>query len=217
MRGPRYPDLAPHRAITALLRVAVFIAGALWLALEVASAQYGVPLELRNMTPTIEDAAPGQLPGPESKLVPEVYRRQPVLYRTNELPGTIIIDTSRRFLYLIQPNNTALRYGVGVGRDGFQWNGLLRISRKAEWPDWTPPPEMIARQPYLPRFMAGGPGNPMGARALYLGGTIYRIHGTNAPETIGHAVSSGCFRMVNEQVVDLYERVPVGTKVIVQQ
>jgi lipoprotein-anchoring transpeptidase ErfK/SrfK len=182
-----------------------------------ALAQHGTPLELRDMRPTIEDAAPGREPGPEDKLVAEIYRRQPVFYRTNEAPGTIIIDTSHRFLYLIQPNNVALRYGVGVGRDGFQWNGLLKITRKAEWPDWTPPPEMIERQPYLPRFMAGGPGNPMGARALYLGNTIYRIHGTNAPETIGHAVSSGCFRLVNSEVADLYERVPVGTKVIVQQ
>ena len=111
----------------------------------------------------------------------------------------------------------ALRYGIGVGRDGFQWQGLLRVTRKSEWPDWTPPPEMIQRQPYLPRFMAGGPGNPMGARALYLGNTVYRIHGTNAPETIGHAVSSGCFRLVNDEIEDLYARVPVGTKVIVQQ
>ena len=147
----------------------------------------------------------------------DVYRRQPVFYRSSEAPGTIIIDTARRFLYLVEKNNTALRYGVGVGRDGFQWNGLLKMTRKAEWPDWTPPPAMIERQPYLPRFMAGGPGNPMGARALYLGDTIYRIHGTNAPETIGHAVSSGCFRLVNEQIVDLYEHVSVGTKVIVQQ
>jgi lipoprotein-anchoring transpeptidase ErfK/SrfK len=180
-------------------------------------AQYGAPFELRNFVPTIEDAEPGQEPAPEAKVLPEVYRRQPVFYRTSEAPGTIIIDTSERFLYLIQPNNVALRYGIGVGRDGFQWNGLLKISRKAEWPDWTPPAEMIERQPYLPRFMAGGPGNPMGARALYLGSTVYRIHGTNAPETIGHAVSSGCFRLVNEQITDLYERVPVGTKVIVQQ
>ncbi len=182
-----------------------------------ALAQHGTPFELRRMRPTIEDAGPGREPAPEAKVVPEIYRRQPVFYRTDESPGTIIIDTPRRFLYLVQANNTALRYGVGVGRDGFQWNGLLRITRKAEWPDWTPPPEMIARQPYLPRFMAGGPGNPMGARALYLGGTVYRIHGTNAPETIGHAVSSGCFRLVNEQIMDLYDRVPVGTKVIVQQ
>ena len=180
-------------------------------------AQYGTPFDLRNMTPTIEDAEPGREPGPEDKSVPEVYRRQPVFYRTNEAPGTVIIDTSERFLYLIQGNNTALRYGIGVGRDGFQWNGLLKVTRKAEWPDWTPPAEMIERQPYLPRFMAGGPGNPMGARALYLGNTVYRIHGTNAPETIGHAVSSGCFRLVNEQIEDLYNRVKVGAKVIVQQ
>ena len=183
----------------------------------VAHAQhYGTPRELRVMTPTIEDAAPGTMPSPDAKLS-GVYQRQPVYYRSNEAPGTIIIDTPHRFLYLIQPNNVALRYGVGVGRDGFQWNGLLKITRKQEWPDWTPPPEMIERQPYLPRFMAGGPGNPMGARALYLGSTVYRIHGTNAPETIGHAVSSGCFRLVNDEIADLYERVPVGTKVIVQQ
>jgi lipoprotein-anchoring transpeptidase ErfK/SrfK len=180
-------------------------------------AQHGRPFELRNFTPTIEDAEPGSEPAPEDKVLPDVYRRQPVFYRTDEAPGTIIIDTSDRFLYLIQANNTALRYGIGVGRDGFQWNGLLKITRKGEWPDWTPPAEMIERQPSLPRFMAGGPGNPMGARALYLGATIYRIHGTNAPETIGHAVSSGCFRLVNDEIADLYERVPVGTKVIVQQ
>src|SRR5947209_2724744 len=129
-------------------------------------AQYGAPFDLRNTTPTVEDAEPGREPPPENKVLPEVYRRQPVFYRTTEAPGTIIIDTSERFLYLIQPNNVALRYGIGVGRDGFQWNGLLKITRKAEWPDWTPPAEMIERQPYLPRFMAGGPGNPMGARAL---------------------------------------------------
>jgi lipoprotein-anchoring transpeptidase ErfK/SrfK len=118
---------------------------------------------------------------------------------------------------VVQPNGRAIRYGIGVGRDGFQWQGLLRITRKQEWPDWTPPPEMIERQPYLPRFMAGGPGNPMGARALYLGTTVYRIHGTNQPQTIGSAVSSGCFRLVNGDVIDLYDRIPVGTKVIVRQ
>ena len=180
------------------------------------SAQYGTPEQFRRMTPTAADRDPGVAP-PEEAQAEAVYHRQPVFYRTSEAPGTIIIDTSDRFLYLIQGNNIALRYGIGVGRDGFQWQGLLRISRKQEWPDWTPPPEMIARQPYLPRFMAGGPGNPMGARALYLGSTVYRIHGTNAPETIGHAVSSGCFRLVNDEITDLYTRVPVGTKVIVQQ
>jgi lipoprotein-anchoring transpeptidase ErfK/SrfK len=179
-------------------------------------AQYGTPEAWRRSTPTIADRDPGVVAPAEAEMDP-AFRRQPVFYRTDEKPGTIIIDTSDRFLYLIQPNNIALRYGIGVGRDGFQWQGLLRITRKQEWPDWTPPPEMIQRQPYLPRFMAGGPGNPMGARALYLGNTVYRIHGTNAPETIGHAVSSGCFRLVNEEIEDLFARVPVGTKVIVQQ
>ncbi|MGE0063172.1 MAG: L,D-transpeptidase [Xanthobacteraceae bacterium] len=164
----------------------------------------------------VADRDPGQDGGSSSQDLPPEYHMQPVFYRTQEPRGTIIINTADRFLYLVQGNNTALRYGVGVGRDGFQWGGTKTIVRKAEWPDWRPPPEMIERQPYLPRFMAGGPGNPMGARAMYLGGTVYRIHGTNAPETIGHAVSSGCFRLVNDDVTDLYNRVPVGTKVIVQ-
>jgi lipoprotein-anchoring transpeptidase ErfK/SrfK len=159
---------------------------------------------------------PGLLPDDSVELDPE-YQKQMVYYRTTEAPGTIIISTAERHLYLIQGNGRALRYGIGVGRDGFQWQGLLNISRKAEWPDWTPPPEMIARQPYLPRFMAGGPGNPLGARAMYLGTTVYRIHGTNRPDTIGTKVSSGCFRLVNADVADLYDRVPVGTKVIVRQ
>src|SRR5712672_3450048 len=147
---------------------------------------------------------PGLLPDDSVELDPE-YRRTAVLYRTTEAPGTIIISTAERHLYLIQ----------GGGREGFQWQGLLNISRKAEWPDWTPPPEMIARQPYLPRFMAGGPGNPLGARAMYLGTTVYRIHGTNRPDTIGGRVSSGCIRMTNEDVTDLYSRVNIGTKVVV--
>ena len=145
------------------------------------------------------------------------FRKTAVLYRTSEAPGTIIVVTAERHLYLIQGNGRALRYGIGVGREGFQWQGLVNITRKAEWPDWTPPPEMIARQPYLPRFMAGGPGNPLGARAMYLGTTVYRIHGTNRPDTIGTAVSSGCFRLVNADVADLYGRVPVGSKVIIRQ
>jgi len=160
---------------------------------------------------------PGVVPTKQESMLPPEFRPQPVYFRSNEPPGTIVINTDERFLYLVQPDNRAIRYGVGVGRDGFQWSGLLKISRKAEWPDWRPPAEMIQRQPYLPRFMAGGEGNPMGARALYLGDTIYRIHGTNQPQTIGHALSSGCFRMVNDDVVDLFDRVPVGTKVIVRQ
>ena len=163
------------------------------------------------------DDQPGYVPTPEEENLSAQYRRQLVFYRTNEPPGTIVIDTPGRFLYLVQENNRAIRYGIGVGRDGFQWSGLLKISRKAEWPDWTPPPEMIVRQPYLPRFMAGGPGNPLGARALYLGSTVYRLHGTNQPQTIGTSVSSGCFRLANEEIIDLYERVPVGTKVVVRQ
>ena len=163
------------------------------------------------------DDQPGLIPDAvDEELSPEL-QRQIVSYRSNEVPGTIIIHTSERFLYVVQPNGRALRYGIGVGRDGFQWQGLLRITRKQEWPDWTPPPEMIERQPYLPRFMAGGPGNPLGARALYLGATVYRIHGTNQPQTIGTAVSSGCFRLVNDDVTDLYNRTSIGTKVIVRQ
>jgi lipoprotein-anchoring transpeptidase ErfK/SrfK len=159
---------------------------------------------------------PGLIPDDSVELDPE-YRKQMVYYRTTEPAGTIIISTAERHLYLIEGNGRALRYGIGVGRDGFQWQGLVSITKKAEWPDWTPPPEMIARQPYLPRFMAGGPGNPLGARAMYLGATVYRIHGTNQPDTIGTAISSGCFRLVNADVADLYSRVPVGTKVIIRQ
>jgi lipoprotein-anchoring transpeptidase ErfK/SrfK len=170
-----------------------------------------------NFTPTIEEPPPGVDHGNTSDNLPDQYQRQAVYYRSQHPVGTIIIETSERHLYLIESETRALRYGIGVGRDGFTWSGLLQITKKAEWPDWHPPPEMIARQPYLPRFMAGGPGNPLGARAMYLGNTVYRIHGTNAPETIGHAVSSGCFRLVNEDVMDLYDRVPIGTRVIVRQ
>jgi lipoprotein-anchoring transpeptidase ErfK/SrfK len=160
---------------------------------------------------------PGYVPTPEEQQLNGAYERQEVFFRATEPAGTILIDTSQRFLYLVQPNNRALRYGIGVGREGFQWQGIEKISRKQENPDWRPPSEMIERQPYLPRFMAGGPGNPLGPRAMYLGKTIYRIHGTNQPQTIGHAVSSGCFRLVDDDVVDLYGRVPVGTKVIIKQ
>jgi lipoprotein-anchoring transpeptidase ErfK/SrfK len=194
-----------------VMRSAVGILAAV-LCAATAQAQMRTPVE----TMQIEDQ-PGYEPDPQAEQLPAIYQRQMVYYRTNEAPGTIIVQTSERFLYVVQGNSRALRYGIGVGRDGFQWSGLLKISRKAEWPDWVPPPEMIARQPYLPRFMAGGPGNPLGARALYLGNTVYRIHGTNQPQTIGQSVSSGCFRLVNPDVMDLYDRIPVGTKVIVRQ
>ena len=142
-------------------------------------------------------------------------RRQVVSYPSNEAPGTIIVDTPHTYLYYVLGNGKAMRYGIGVGREGSTWSGVKTVERKAEWPDWTPPPEMIHRQPYLPRFVAGGPTNPLGARAMYLSGSVYRIHGTNAPSTIGGRVSSGCIRMVNEDVIDLYNRVRVGSKVIV--
>ena len=147
--------------------------------------------------------------------LPARLRRQVVNYAGREAPGTVIIDTPNTQLYYVLGAGRAIRYGIGVGRDGFTWSGMQSVTRKAEWPDWTPPPEMIARQPYLPRHMAGGPGNPLGARAMYLGGTVYRIHGTNAPETIGTHVSSGCIRLTNADVIDLYSRVSVGAKVVV--
>ena len=148
------------------------------------------------------------------ELAPQL-RRRVVDYPTHEAAGTIVIDTPNTQLYLVLGGGKAIRYGIGVGREGFTWAGVKAIERKAEWPDWIPPAEMLERQPYLPRFMAGGPGNPLGARAMYLGGTVYRIHGTNDPSTIGKRVSSGCIRMLNEDVTDLYTRVGVGTKVIV--
>jgi lipoprotein-anchoring transpeptidase ErfK/SrfK len=142
-------------------------------------------------------------------------RRATVNYPSDEAPGTIIVDTGNTYLYYILGGGKAIRYGIGVGREGFTWSGVKTVERKAEWPDWTPPPEMIARSPYLPRFMAGGVTNPLGARAMYLSGTFYRIHGTNAPSTIGSRATAGCIRMANEDVIDLYDRVKVGTKVVV--
>jgi lipoprotein-anchoring transpeptidase ErfK/SrfK len=162
-------------------------------------------------------AAPDDSTGTEgsSYVLPERLRRTTVALSTNEAPGTIIIDTGNTVLYYVLGQGRAIRYGVGVGREGFTWSGVQTITNKAEWPDWHPPAQMIARQPYLPRFMAGGPGNPLGARAMYLGSSDYRIHGTNDPTTIGKFVSSGCIRLTNEDVTDLFSRVSVGTKVVV--
>ena len=156
------------------------------------------------------DAAPAT-----DEQMPAALRRQIVAYSGHEAAGTVIIDTPHTYLYLTLGGGRAMRYGIGVGRDGFTWSGVQSITKKAEWPDWTPPPEMIARQPYLPRWVGGGPGNPLGARAMYLGSTDYRIHGTNDPTTIGKHVSSGCIRLQNADVIDLYSRVTVGTRVIV--
>jgi lipoprotein-anchoring transpeptidase ErfK/SrfK len=153
-------------------------------------------------------------PGENAQLAPRL-QRQVVTYPSREAPGTIIVDTPHTFLYYVLGGGKALRYGIGVGRQGYTWSGVKSVVRKQEWPDWYPPPEMIARQPYLPRMVAGGPGNPLGARALYIGGTEYRIHGTNDPSSIGKHMSSGCIRLTNDNIVDLYNRVHIGAKVIV--
>ncbi len=143
-------------------------------------------------------------------------RRYETWFPSDEKPGTVIVKASEKRLYLILGESRAMKYGIGVAREGFEWSAQLKVSMKRQWPDWTPPEEMIKRQPDLPRHMDGGPDNPLGARALYLGATLYRIHGSNEPETIGTAVSSGCIRMANEDIIDLYERVPVGAKVIIE-
>jgi lipoprotein-anchoring transpeptidase ErfK/SrfK len=169
--------------------------------------QPGFPQYAPQAAPQTDDATSDQL-------APEL-RHQIVAYPSSEPAGTIIINTAHKFLYLTMGGGKAMRYGIGVGRQGFTWSGVQTISRKAEWPDWIPPKEMVARQPYLPRWVSGGPGNPLGARAMYLGNTEYRIHGTNDPSTIGKNVSSGCIRLENSEVEDLYSRVNIGTKVIV--
>jgi lipoprotein-anchoring transpeptidase ErfK/SrfK len=168
-----------------------------------------------NIMVTPGHPAPSDDGSPANNVLPERLRRAVVNLDTREAPGTVIIDTGNTALYYVLGHGQAVRYGVGVGREGFTWAGTQTISRKAQWPDWHPPAEMIARQPYLPRFMAGGPGNPLGARAMYLGSSEYRIHGTNDPTTIGKFVSSGCIRLTNEDVADLFSRVDVGTKVVV--
>ncbi|MGH6769051.1 MAG: L,D-transpeptidase [Xanthobacteraceae bacterium] len=198
-----------------LLKCAAAVATLLAATTAAASANpfflFGQPLQ----TAPVIQAPAETAPQADAAELPAHLRRQVVVYQTNERPGTIIIDTPNTYLYLVLGNGRAIRYGIGVGRAGFTWSGTQTVTRMAEWPSWTPPAEMLARQPYLPRFMAGGPGNPMGARAMYLGSTIYRIHGTNAPQTIGQRVSSGCIRMTNEDVTDLYSRVRVGTRVVV--
>jgi len=168
----------------------------------------GRPLTVASLPPEEQpDAAPAQL-------APNL-RRQEVAFVTKEPAGTIVVDTPHTYLFYVLGNGRAIRYGVRVGREGFTWTGVQKITKKTEWPDWFPPTEMIERQPYLPRFMAGGPGNPLGARAMYLGSTVYRIHGTNQPSTIGKFVSSGCIGMLNEDVSDLFDRTKVGTRVVV--
>lgn len=190
-----------HVAIAALIAAAALSCGT-------AQAQQYAPQEQPQYQ------AQEQAPDQDAQLDPRL-QRQIVSYQTREAPGTIVIDTPNTYLYYVLGDGQAIRYGIGVGREGFTWAGVKPVARKAEWPDWYPPAEMIARQPYLPRMTMGGPGNPLGARALYLGTSEYRIHGTNDPTTIGKTVSSGCIRLTNEDVIDLYARVQVGAKVIV--
>ena len=189
------------RLLTVILTAATMLAGT---SFAMADQEFNPIAQLFGFSPGSGRGGPGPVP------------RTTVSFQGNYAPGTIIIDTRERRLYLVQDGGRALRYGIGVGRDGFRWGGTHRVTQKKEWPDWTPPPQMLKRRPDLPRFMKGGEDNPLGARAMYLGSTLYRIHGSNEPETIGQAVSSGCFRMVNDDVIDLYDRVRVGATVIVK-
>jgi len=202
--------------LCALMLAPQSVSGASAQALGYAQSAAWAPFSQDGLFTQPEDPAPqyDAVPQDQDNVAPRL-QRQVVRFPTREAPGTIVIDTPNTALYYVLGSGRAIRYGVGVGREGFTWAGVQSIARKAEWPDWNPPAEMIARQPYLPRFMAGGPGNPLGARAMYLGGTIYRIHGTNDPTTIGKFVSSGCIRMTNEDVTDLYQRVGIGAKVVV--
>jgi lipoprotein-anchoring transpeptidase ErfK/SrfK len=174
-----------------------------------------VPVSSSAFPPDDDAVSPNAPSDRRSDALPDRLRRTMVTLDTREAPGTIIIDTGNTVLYYVVAPGRAIRYGVGVGREGFTWSGVQTITNKAEWPDWHPPAQMIARQPYLPRFMAGGPGNPLGARAMYLGSSEYRIHGTNDPTTIGKFVSSGCIRLTNDDVTDLFSRVSIGTRVVV--
>ena len=194
-----------------MFATAVFVAPAIF-AVAANAQTFGYPPVQPNSFPSDSDYVTSD---EGEAATPERLRRAVVAFNSSEAPGTIVIDTGNTALYYVLGQGRAIRYGVGVGREGFTWSGVQTISRKAEWPDWHPPAEMVARQPYLPRFMAGGPGNPLGARAMYLGSSHYRIHGTNDPSTIGKFVSSGCIRLTNEDVVDLFSRVDVGTKVVV--
>jgi lipoprotein-anchoring transpeptidase ErfK/SrfK len=202
---------SPPRVVSALVFVGALLSASVFSSAASAQALGYAPAEPGAFPQGYVTPAPES----EESVLPERLRRATVGFDTREAPGTIIIDTGNTVLYYVLGQGRAIRYGVGVGRQGFTWSGVQTISRKAEWPDWYPPAEMVARQPYLPRFVAGGPGNPLGARAMYLGASEYRIHGTNDPTTIGKFVSSGCIRMTNEDVSDLFSRVDIGTKVVV--
>ncbi len=175
----------------------------------------GSPAPAPALAPGVQTASLTPDAAEPQREIPPQFHRQEVAYDGPQAPGVVIVDTPDRYLYLVEPGGRALRYGIGVGRPGFEWAGVKTVTRKAEWPGWTPPSQMLLRRPDLPRHMVGGLGNPLGARALYLGSSLYRIHGTNEPWTIGQNVSSGCIRMMNDDVMDLFNRVEVGTKVVV--
>ena len=206
----QFSDRRPSSRVASAI---VFVSAALLASLTMTGAAKAQALGYAATQPSGYPA--DEVIGSDESATPERLRRAVVAFGTSEVPGTIVIDTGNTTLYYVLGQGRAIRYGVGVGREGFTWSGVQTVSRKAEWPDWHPPAEMIARQPYLPRFMAGGPGNPLGARAMYLGNSVYRIHGTNDPSTIGKFVSSGCIRLTNEDVADLFSRVDVGAKVVV--
>ncbi|WP_458759751.1 L,D-transpeptidase [Afipia sp. TerB] len=225
-RGIHHPSFEAIRSNPAFRRSAFVAAAALAVALGAMSPANAQATSYRTLgyasQPQELFAPNDRLPGvmederePATSSVPDRLKRAVVTFNTREAPGTIIIDTRNTQLYYVLGGGRAIRYGVGVGREGFTWSGVKTVARKAEWPDWHPPTAMIARQPYLPRFMAGGPGNPLGAAALYLGSSDYRIHGTNDPSTIGKFVSSGCIRLTNDDIRDLYSRVRIGAKVVV--
>ena len=221
-RGKTETFTLPMAAKVAVVVIAVAALGCGLLSRPATVQPVRIPSARQTLLPPPPASAPGpaSAPSPEVEIqktadVPGKLVRQVVDYVSHEAPGTVVIDTRNTFLYLVLNGRQAMRYGIGVGREGFTWSGEQPVARKTEWPDWRPPADMLSRQPYLPRFMAGGPGNPLGARAMYLGETEYRIHGTNKPETIGKRVSSGCIRLTNEDIADLYERVKIGAKVIV--
>jgi lipoprotein-anchoring transpeptidase ErfK/SrfK len=203
----------PDRRLRRMAR----LGGVVLCLLSTAASTQPRPQALANFQPTMADVPPGVDHGNASDQLPEQFQRQAVFYRSQHPVGTIIIDTADRYLYLIESETRALRYGIGVGREGFAWAGLSQISRKVEWPDWRPSAAALEREPELPRVVPGGPGNPLGARAMILSKASYSIHGTNAPETIGQTLLWGCFRLVNDDVIDIYDRVDVGTRVLVRQ
>jgi lipoprotein-anchoring transpeptidase ErfK/SrfK len=208
------PSRSSHRYMTLIKVGAALSAFAALMMVNTAASAQSLGYANPNSSWSTDRTLPQSL-ADQDRSLPDRLKRTIVNYPSREAPGTIIVDTRNTQLYLILGDNRAIRYGVGVGREGFTWSGVQTIARKSEWPDWHPPAQMISRQPYLPRFVAGGPGNPLGARAMYLGNSDYRIHGTNDPSTIGKFVSSGCIRLTNEDVKDLFNRVKIGAKVIV--